>query len=76
MNQSSLPCFVSLLLADKCGIKHPEVQAAIEQTHNFYTDFIGNGTLPIRVHNPKPDPYNNNGMSGLVAVARTTCARI
>lgn len=69
MNQSSLPCFVALLLADKCGIKHPEVQAAIEQTHGFYTDFIGKGTLPYGVHNPKPDSYNNNGMSGLAAVA-------
>ncbi len=69
MNQSSLPCFVSLLLADKCGIKHPEVQAAIEQTHGFYTDFIGKGTLPYGVHDPKPDSFNNNGMSGLAAVA-------
>jgi hypothetical protein len=69
MNQSSLPCFVSLLLADKCGIKHPEVQAGIEQTHTFYADFIGKGTLPYGVHNPNAGSYNNNGMSGLVAVA-------
>ena len=69
MNQSSLPCFVSLLLADKCGIKHPEVQAGIEQTHNFYADFIGKGTLPYGVHNPNAKSFNNNGMSGLAAVA-------
>jgi Family of unknown function (DUF6288) len=69
MNQSSLPCFISLMLADKCGIKHPEVQAAIEQTHGFYTDFIGKGTLPYGVHEPKPNAFNNNGMSGLAAVA-------
>ncbi|MCF7675241.1 MAG: DUF6288 domain-containing protein [Akkermansiaceae bacterium] len=69
MNQSSLPCFLSLMLADKCGIKHPEVQAAIEQTHGFYTDFIGKGTLPYGVHDPKPNSFNNNGMSGLAAVA-------
>ena len=69
MNQSSLPCFVSLMLADKCGIKHPEVQAAIEQTHGFYTDFIGKGTLPYGVHDPKLGSFNNNGMSGLAAVA-------
>lgn len=69
MNQSSLPCFISLMLADKCGIKHPEVQAAIEQTHGFYTDFIGKGTLPYGVHNPNAGSFNNNGMSGLAAVA-------
>ena len=69
MNQSSLPCFISLLLADKCGIKHPEVQASIAQTHQFYEGFIGNGTLPYGVHNPNAKSYNNNGMSGLAAVA-------
>lgn len=69
MNQSSLPCFVSLLLADKCGIQHPEVQAGIEQTHAFYTGFIDRGTLPYGVHNPNSKSFNNNGMSGLAAVA-------
>ena len=69
MNQSSLPLFLSLLLADKCGIKHPEVQAGIEQTHTFYAAFIDKGTLPYGVHNPNPRSFNNNGMSGLVAVA-------
>jgi hypothetical protein len=69
MNQSSLPCFISLLLADKCGIKHTEVQAGIEQTHQFYESFIGNGTLPYGVHNPNAKSFNNNGMSGLAAVA-------
>lgn len=69
MNQSSLPLFISLMLADKCGIKHPEIQAGIAQTHGFYTDFIGRGTLPYGVHNPNSKSYNNNGMSGLAAVA-------
>ena len=69
MNQSSLPCFLSLLLAEKCGIQHPEVQAGIEQTHHFYTAFIGKGTLPYGVHNPNANSFNNNGMSGLAAVA-------
>jgi hypothetical protein len=69
MNQSSLPCFISLLLADKCGIRHPEIQAGIEQTHTFYADFIGKGTLPYGVHNPNARSFNNNGMSGLAAVA-------
>jgi hypothetical protein len=69
MNQSSLPCFLSLLLADKAGIKHPEIQAGIAQTHGFYTDFIGRGTLPYGVHDPNAKSFNNNGMSGLAAVA-------
>jgi len=69
MNQSSLPCFLSVLLADKCGIEDPEIKACIQQTHGFYTDFIHRGTLPYGVHEPNVDSYNNNGMSGLVAIA-------
>jgi hypothetical protein len=69
MNQSSLPCFLSLLLAGKAGITHPEIQAGIAQTHGFYTDFIGRGTLPYGVHDPNAKSFNNNGMSGLAAVA-------
>ncbi len=69
MNQSSLPLFISLLLADKCGLKHREVQAGIKQTYAFYASFVGRGTLPYGVHNPKSKSFNNNGMSGSVAVA-------
>jgi len=69
MNQSSLPLFISLLLADKCGLKHREVQSGIEQTYAFYASFVGRGTLPYGVHNPKPKSYNNNGMSGSIAIA-------
>jgi hypothetical protein len=69
MNQSSLPCFLSLLIARKAGIRHPEIDACIAQTHGFYTDFIGRGTLPYGVHDPSAKSFNNNGMSGLAAVA-------
>jgi hypothetical protein len=69
MNQSSLPLFISLQLADKCGIKHREIQGGIKQTHAFYNSFIGRGTLPYGVHDPYSKSYNNNGMSGSAAVA-------
>ena len=69
MNSSSLPCFITMLLAEKCGVKHPELSAAIDQTYGFYTDYIGNGTLPYGVHNPNAKSYNNNGMSGMAAIA-------
>lgn len=69
MNSSSLPLFISLMLAEKCGIKHPEVQAGIAQDYGFYSSFIGKGTLPYGVHDPKSDSFNNNGMSGMAAIA-------
>jgi len=69
MNQSSLPCFLALLLAEKAGVRHPEVLAAIAQTHTYFASFVGRGTLPYGVHNPNIRSFNNNGMSGLAAVA-------
>ncbi len=69
MNQSSLPLFISLQLADKCGIKHREIQGGIKQTHTFYNSFVGRGTLPYGVHDPYSKSYNNNGMSGSAAIA-------
>ncbi|MDP6544336.1 MAG: DUF6288 domain-containing protein [Phycisphaerae bacterium] len=69
MNQSSLPLFISLQLAGKCGVRDGEVQDGVKQTHAFYNSFIGRGTLPYGVHDPYSKSYNNNGMSGSAAVA-------
>ena len=69
MNQSSLSCALALLVAEKAGIRHPEVLAAIEQNQTYFSSFIGRGTLPYGVHNPNIRSFNNNGMSGLSAVA-------
>jgi len=43
MNQSSLPLFICMLLADKCGVRHAELQAGIKQTGAFYASFVGRG---------------------------------
>ncbi len=69
MNSSSLPCYISLLLAQKCGVKDPELTAAIEQGRTFYGSFVGKGTLPYGVHDPNTKSFNNNGMSGMAAIA-------
>ena len=69
INQSSLALFISMILADKCGIRHHELQEGIEQTHTFFNDFVGKGALPYGVHDPFSKAYNNNGTSGSAAVA-------
>ena len=69
MNQTSLACFLAILLAEKSGIKHPEIQATIAQNNTYFSNFIGRGTLPYGVHNPNAKAFNNNGMSGLAALA-------
>jgi hypothetical protein len=69
INQPSVSLWTSLILAEKCGVKHPEVRAAVEKTHAFYSNWIGKGALPYGNHGPMEEVLNNNGTSGSVAVA-------
>jgi hypothetical protein len=68
MNQSSLSNFMGLLLAWKCGVHDDVLKQAIARTSAFYVTFIGRGTLPYGVHEPKDSLFNNNGMSGSAAL--------
>ena len=69
INQPSIGLLIGLILAEKCGVKHPEVRAAIEKSHRFYSNFIGKGALPYGNHDPKEHLLNNNGTSASLAVA-------
>jgi hypothetical protein len=68
MNQTSLACFLAILLAEKSGIRHPEILATIQQNNTYFSGFIGRGTFPYGVHDPNAKAFNNNGMSGLGAL--------
>lgn len=68
MNQTSLACFLAILLAEKSGIRHPEILATIKQNNTYFSNFIGRGTFPYGVHDPNAKAFNNNGMSGLGAI--------
>ncbi len=69
MNQSSLPLLIAMVLAENCGVKDAEVYRAIAQTTGFYRDFVGKGALPYGNHAPFDNVINDNGKSGLAAVA-------
>jgi len=69
MNQPTMPIFISLILAEKCGIKDDLVRKAIERTHAHYDKWIGRGALPYGNHGPGADKFSNNGTSGSLAVA-------
>jgi hypothetical protein len=66
VNQAGLPCFLSLILAKKCGIDHPEVDAAIERSATFFRSFVGHGSIGYGFHRPSLEINANgrNGMSG------------
>ena len=50
MNQAGLPCFLSLILAKKCGIEDPEIDLAIERSTMFFRKFVGHGSIGYGFH--------------------------
>lgn len=69
MNAASIPNFVGLLIAQKCNLNDPVLDAAIEKTYAYVADHIGNGGFPYGVHGPSYEIFNNNGTSGSAAIA-------
>ena len=68
INQTSLTCFMGMLMAQKCGVKDPKLAQAIDRTHAFYASFIGKGALNYGVHGPNTKTFNNNGTSASLAL--------
>lgn len=66
LNQAGLPCFLSLILAKKCGVEHPEIDDAIARASQFFECFVGHGSIGYGFHRPSLEIHANgsNGMSG------------
>jgi HEAT repeat protein len=76
LNQAALPCFLSLILSKKCGIEHPEIDAAIKRSNGFFGEFVNNGSIGYGYHRPSLEIYasgrngmSGNGKNGIAAVA-------
>jgi len=66
MNQCSITCGMSLLLAQKF-IKKKEIDEAVKRSLKFLRWYIDKGTIPYGDHNPNPD-HDNNGRNSQAAV--------
>ncbi len=66
LNQAGLPCLLTLVLAKKCGVEHPEIDDAIGHATRFFAQFTGNGSIGYGFHRPSLEIHCNgrNGMSG------------
>jgi len=76
LNAAGLPCFLSLVLSRKCGVKHAEIDAAIARSSRFFRQFVGKGTIGYGFHRPSLEHYSNgrngdssNGKNATAAVA-------
>ncbi|MDZ4829003.1 MAG: DUF6288 domain-containing protein [Phycisphaerae bacterium] len=68
INQCGLVCWISLILAEKCGIDDPAVHTAVRKSHEFFRFYIGKGSVPYGDH-PPYWLHDDNGKSAAAAVA-------
>ena len=78
LNTAGVPCFLSLVLAKKCGVRHPEVDQAIKRSSDFFSQFVGHGSIGYGSHRASLERRSNgrnalssNGKNGAAAVAFT-----
>lgn len=69
INQAGAGCWLSLILAQKCGVDEPVVREAIERSRRFYAFYVGKGSIPYGDHAPYYFLHDNNGKNGQVAIA-------
>ena len=68
LNQSGLVCFLSLVLAQKCGIRDKEIEDAIERATMFHEFYAGKGAIPYGDHRPGWDVHDDNGKNSIAAI--------
>ncbi len=59
LNAAGLPCFLTLVLATKCGVSHPEIDLAIKRSSEFFSQFVDKGTIGYGYHRPSLEHYSN-----------------
>jgi len=67
VNMAGLPANLAILLGKKCGVKDPEVDAAVERAMGFFGYYVDKGAIPYGEHEPWPY-HDNNGKNSLCAV--------
>lgn len=67
VNQPGLTCWMSLVMAQKCGVNDPVVQMAIAKSHKFFGFYVGKGSVPYGDHPPYSVLHDDNGKSGSAA---------
>jgi Family of unknown function (DUF6288)/HEAT repeats len=68
VNAIGIPCFISLILAQKCGVTGTEMTSAIDRSNKFLSYYIGKGSIPYGENRPFVS-HDDNGKNSMAAVA-------
>lgn len=67
MNQIGLTCTLALVLAQKCGVDHPEIDQALKRSTDFMRFYVDKGSLPYGDTDPWGE-LDDNGKNSQAAV--------
>ena len=67
VNQAGLSANMGIVMGKLCGVKDPEVDAAIARAAKFFGYFVDKGTIPYGEHEPYAF-HDNNGKSAMSAM--------
>lgn len=69
INSAGLPCWLSMVLGQKCGVKDRTLDVAVERSHAFFGFYTGKGSIPYGDHPPYWDLHDNNGKNSMAVIA-------
>jgi hypothetical protein len=67
VNAAGLAGNMAIVMGKKCGVKDPEVDAAIERASKFFGYYVDKGAIPYGEHEPWPY-HENNGKNSMTAL--------
>jgi hypothetical protein len=67
VNACGLAGNLAIVMGSKCGVKDPEIDAAIERADKFFGYYVDKGAIPYGEHMPWPY-HENNGKNAMTAV--------
>ena len=66
VNQAGLGANMAIVMGKRCGVKDPEVDAAVVRANGFFGYYVDKGTIPYGEHEPWYF-HENNGKSAMCA---------
>ncbi|MDG2219732.1 MAG: DUF6288 domain-containing protein, partial [Rubripirellula sp.] len=65
LNAAGNRCFFLIALAQKVGVKHPEIDLAVKRAHHFFGSYVDKGGIPYGMHGAAATDDSNGKNTGV-----------
>ena len=67
VNAAGLIANMAIVMGKNCGVKHPEIEPAVDRASKFFGYFVDKGAIPYGEHMPWPN-HENKGKNAMTAL--------